>query len=76
MSYEQIVEYLGDDAQSLLEHKCTTISKDRLHIPHGNFVNDVFGPSDRNIQTLRSLHSLYNNGRLAGTGYLSILPVD
>lgn len=76
MSFEQITTYLGEKADSLLTHTCTTIPKERLHLPGGDFVDRIFAQSDRNIQTLRSLHSLYNHGRLAGTGYLSILPVD
>ena len=76
MSFEQITDYLGAKADSLLNHTCTTIPKERLHLPGGDFVDRIFAQSDRNIQTLRSLSSLYNNGRLAGTGYLSILPVD
>ena len=76
MSFDQITEYLGEKADSLLNHTCTTIPKEKLHLPSSNFVDTVFAHSDRNIQTLRSLHTLYNNGRLSGTGYLSILPVD
>ncbi|MAA78963.1 MAG: fructose-bisphosphate aldolase [Deltaproteobacteria bacterium] len=76
MSFDQITSYLGETADSLLTHTCTTIPKERLHLPGGDFVDRIFAQSDRNIQTLRSLHTLYNNGRLAGTGYLSILPVD
>ena len=76
MSFEQITDYLGAKADGLLNHTCTTIPKERLHLPGGDFVDRIFAQSDRNIQTLRSLNSLYNNGRLAGTGYLSILPVD
>jgi class I fructose-bisphosphate aldolase len=76
MSFDQITEYLGANADNLLNHTCTTIPKERLQLPGGDFVDRVFSQSDRNIQTLRSLHSLYNHGRLAGTGFLSILPVD
>lgn len=76
MSFDQITEYLGEKADSLLNHTCTTIPKEKLHLPSSNFVDTVFAHSDRNIQTLRSLHTLYNHGRLSGTGYLSILPVD
>lgn len=76
MSFEQITNYLGEKADSLLNHTCTTIPKERLHLPSGDFVDRVFSQSDRNIQTLRSLNTLYNHGRLSGTGYLSILPVD
>jgi class I fructose-bisphosphate aldolase len=72
----KIVELLGDKAESLLNHTCKTISKDQLHLPGSDFVDRVFSPSNRNPQVLRSIQALYNNGRLAGTGYLSILPVD
>lgn len=67
---------LGDEAQALLEHQCQTISKDKLHLPGPDFIDRVISHSDRSIPVLRSLSQLYNHGRLAGTGYLSILPVD
>ena len=70
------VELLGNQAESLLEHKCTTISKDLLHLAGPDFVSDKFSPSNRNNQVLRSLESIYSSGRLGGTGYVSILPVD
>jgi class I fructose-bisphosphate aldolase len=73
---DRIASFLGKDADDLLNHKCKTITKDRLHLPGPDFVDRMFIPSDRNNQTLRSLNSMYNRGRLAGTGYLSILPVD
>ncbi|MFN3951142.1 MAG: class I fructose-bisphosphate aldolase [Thermaurantimonas sp.] len=76
MTHADIVSLLGDQAESLLNHQCKTIPKEQLHLPSPDFVDRVFGPSNRNIQTLRSLQTLYNHGRLAGTGYLSILPVD
>lgn len=76
MSFEQITNYLGEKSDSLLTHTCTTIPKEKLHLPGGDFVDRIFAQSDRNIQTLKSLNTLYNHGRLAGTGYLSILPVD
>lgn len=69
-------EYLGDEATSLLEFDSPAISKDRLHLPGPDFVDRIFGPSDRPIPVLRSLQQLYDHGRLGGTGYLSILPVD
>ncbi|MBV9241942.1 MAG: class I fructose-bisphosphate aldolase [Acidobacteria bacterium] len=72
----KIRELLGDEAGSLLEHTCATIPKDSLHLPGGDFVDRVWTLSDRNPNVLRSLQSLYYTGRLAGTGYLSILPVD
>ncbi len=76
MSLSGIEKLLGKDAESLLKHQCKTISKDKLHHPGPNWVDKIFGPSDRNIRTLRSLQQLFSHGRLAGTGYLSILPVD
>lgn len=75
-SMSKIVELLGDKAESLLNHTCKTISKDQLHLPGSDFVDRIFAPSNRNPQVLRSIQALYNTGRLAGTGYLSILPVD
>jgi class I fructose-bisphosphate aldolase len=73
---DKIVELLGDEADSLLNHTCKTISKDRLYLPGPNFVSEVWGTSDRSPQVLRSLQQLFDHGRLGGTGYLSILPVD
>jgi len=70
-----IEQLLGADAK-LLEHKCTTIPKETIHLPGPDSVERLYGPSDRPIPVLRSLQSLYNHGRLAGTGYVSILPVD
>ncbi|MEM6261925.1 MAG: class I fructose-bisphosphate aldolase [Bacteroidota bacterium] len=72
----EIASLLGDEASSLLEHTCDTVSKDQLHLPSATHVDDVWKESNRNNQVLRSLHQLHNNGRLSGTGYLSILPVD
>ena len=72
----EISQLLGADAKNLLDHQCRTIAKDRLHLPGPDFVDRIFQPSDRNSQTLRSLNALFNHGRLAGTGYVSILPVD
>jgi fructose-bisphosphate aldolase, class I len=71
-----IAEMLGADAKSLLEHQCRTIPKESLHLPGPDFVDRVFALSDRTPAVLRSLQSLFGTGRLAGTGYLSILPVD
>lgn len=76
MVTDQITELLGSEADSLLNHTCGTISKDRLHLPGPDFVDRVFQISDRSPQVLRSLQALYGNGRLANTGYVSILPVD
>jgi fructose-bisphosphate aldolase, class I len=76
MSYTDIQKILGEDAQSLLGHVCKTVPKSVLHLPGADWVDRIFGPSDRNIRVLRSLQALFNHGRLAGSGYLSILPVD
>ncbi len=70
----QIESILGDDAESLLGHTCNTISSERLHLPGPDFVDRVVALSDRPTPVLRSLQTLYSNGRLAGTGYVSILP--
>lgn len=75
MSYNKIVEILGKDADSLLKHECK-IDKNTLTLPGGDFVDRVFRDSNRSNQVLRSINALYNHGRLAGTGYVSILPVD
>lgn len=75
-SLDQIVEILGAEAEGLLGHKCQTIDASRLHLPGPDFVDRVFFASDRNPQTLRSLQTMFDHGRLGGTGYLSILPVD
>ena len=72
----KIEEYLGKDADFLLNHKCTTISKELLHLPGPDFVDRILLYSDRPVGVLRNLQTMYNTGRLSGTGYLSILPVD
>ena len=69
-------EILGNQAESLLNHSCSTISKDLLHLPGSDFVSDLFTPSNRGNQVLKNLESIYAHGRLGGTGYISILPVD
>lgn len=76
MANQKIVEALGAQADYLLGHTSKTISKEMLHAPGGDFVDRIWAGSNRNNQTLRSMQALYDNGRLAGTGYLSILPVD
>src|ERR1044071_6069599 len=73
---DRIEALLLDKAAYLLEHDCTTINKKMLHAPGPDFVDRVWANSNRSNQVLRSMHSLYNHGRLAGSGYLSILPVD
>ncbi|MBI1192882.1 MAG: class I fructose-bisphosphate aldolase [Bacteroidetes bacterium] len=76
MSYANITKQLGDKAEYYLGHKSKTISKEMLHLPGPDFVSRVWMDSDRSPQVLRNMQALYNHGRLAGTGYLSILPVD
>jgi class I fructose-bisphosphate aldolase len=73
---DKIAEALGNDADYLLNHESKTIPKSQLYLPSPTFVNDVYAQSDRNPQVLRSLQQLFEHGRLGGTGYLSILPVD
>jgi fructose-bisphosphate aldolase, class I len=75
-SLDKIEEALGDQARDLLEHKSQTVPKEQLHLPGPDFVDRVWKDSDRPTRVLRSLESLLDHGRLAGTGYLSILPVD
>lgn len=74
--FKAIQAHLGDKASYYLEHRSKTVSKDRLHLPHPDFVSREFEGSSRSPQVLRSLQGLYGHGRLANTGYLSILPVD
>ena len=71
-----IASLLGDDAESLLKHVSKGIPKEDLHLPGPDFVDRVWAGSDRPVQVLRNLAQLYGNGRLGGTGYVSILPVD
>lgn len=73
---KSIEELLGDEASYLLDHKCKTISKDRLTLPTASYVDDVWYHSDRNNRVLGNLQWLMDSGRLGGTGFLSILPVD
>jgi len=72
----KLEELLGEDAADLLGHKSQTVPKSELHLPGPDFVDRVWKDSDRSVQVLRNLQSLFDHGRLAGTGYLSILPVD
>ncbi|HVZ31545.1 MAG TPA: class I fructose-bisphosphate aldolase [Polyangiaceae bacterium] len=74
--FQAIQTALGEKASYYLEHQSKTVSKERLHLPGPDFVSREFGASNRNAQTLRSLQSMFSHGRLANTGYLSILPVD
>lgn len=72
----KIAELLGDQAEYLLNHTCKTVEQSTIHLPSPNHVDDVWINSNRNNQVLRSMQALLNNGRLAGTGYCSIFPVD
>src|ERR1700761_6631871 len=76
MASKKITELLGNKADDLLNHQCKTFPKGQLHLPSPDFVDKVFALSNRNAQVLRNLEAMYSHGRLAGTGYLSILPVD
>lgn len=76
MALKEIEKILGKKSKDLLHHVCKTIGKERLHVPSSDWVDRIFTQSDRNVRVLRSLETLFENGRLANTGYLSILPVD
>lgn len=76
MSINKITELLGKDADNLLKHVSKGIPKDQLHLPGADFVDRSFKDSNRSPQVLRSLNDIYGHGRLAGSGYVSILPVD
>jgi len=73
---EQISNLLGDNASYLLEHTCQGIPVESIHTPGPDYVGQIVGQSDRSPQVMRSLQTIFDHGRLAGTGYLSILPVD
>jgi class I fructose-bisphosphate aldolase len=73
---DKIAEYLGGDARGLLDHACKGIPKSSLHLPGPRWVDESYAGSDRPTPVLRSLEALLTHGRLAGTGYVSILPVD
>ncbi|RAP29304.1 class I fructose-bisphosphate aldolase [Candidatus Marinamargulisbacteria bacterium SCGC AG-414-C22] len=75
-SFHNIQTVLDDQSDYLLGHTCKTVAKENIHLPGPDFVDRVFAPSDRNINVLKNLQTLYNHGRLGGTGYVSILPVD
>ena len=72
----KIEEILGDEAASLLQYQCKTIPKETLHLPGPDYVERIYSISDRPTRVLTSLQSLLDHGRLGGTGYVSILPVD
>jgi class I fructose-bisphosphate aldolase len=76
LTLSKIESYLGDKAEYLLSHTSKTISKEMLHLPGPNYIDNVLAHTDRNPQVLRSFSQILNTGRLAGTGYVSILPVD
>ena len=76
MANQKIVELLGADAESLLDHKCTTIDKSMLHAPSPTHIDKVWSISNRSPQVLRSIQQVLGSGRLGNTGYVSILPVD
>ena len=76
MANANIQQLLGEKAEYLLNHQCKTIDKSQLHLPGSDFIDRIFINSDRNVNVLRNLQNMYGNGRLANTGYLSILPVD
>ena len=71
-----IARLLGADAAPLLSHVSKAIPKNTIHVPGPDFVDRIFAPSDRPAPVLRSLQQLFDHGRLGGTGYVSILPVD
>lgn len=76
MEISQIIDLLDNDKETLLNHVCSAITKDQIHQPSSSHIDDAFLQSNRSSQVIRSLQQIYNSGRLAGTGYLSILPVD
>ncbi len=76
MGYSEIQKLLGKNVEGLLNHQCKTVLKESLHLPGPDWVERIFSKSDRNIRVLRNLQSIFSHGRLAGTGYVSILPVD
>ena len=73
---DNIVSLLGDKAAYLLKHNCETIPTKLLHLPGPDWVDRIFAPTNRNQRVLNNLNWMYHTGRLAGTGYMSILPVD
>ena len=73
---DKIREYLGDKASYYLDHSSKTVDKSLLNLPGSDFIDRVFTHTDRSVPVLRNLNSIFNSGRLAGSGYLSILPVD
>lgn len=76
MAYNKIVDQLGDKADYLLNHKCQTVDKSQLHLPGPDFVDRVVYHSNRSPQVMATMQQIFNHGRLGGTGYMSVLPVD
>src|SRR3954471_16388033 len=76
MTSSRLEELLGDDADSLLNHECKTVDKANLHLPGPDFIDRVMVDTDRSSNVLRNLEWMLHSGRLSGTGYYSILPVD
>lgn len=76
MSYSKIVSLLGSEAESLLKHTCKTFPKESIRQPTPHYIDESFALSNRSPQVLRSLAGMFDHGRLAGSGYISILPVD
>ena len=73
---DKIAGYLGEEAEFLLSHECKTIAKEALHLPGPDYIDDIFVQSDRPVPVVRALAAMLDHGRLGGTGYMSILPVD
>lgn len=76
MANQQILQLLGDKAEYLLNHQSKTVDKSQLHLPGGDHLDKIWSQSNRNNQVLRSMEQLLSHGRLGGTGYCSIFPVD
>jgi class I fructose-bisphosphate aldolase len=76
MALSKINELIGNQADNLLNHTCKTITKEQIHLPGPDFTDRMFGPTNRNVKVLRNIQLIYGHGRLGGTGYVSILPVD
>lgn len=76
MDTSKIINLLGDESEFLLNHSCKTIDKSQIHIPSPSVIDDIWAQSDRNLPTLNNLQRILGHGRLANTGYVSILPVD
>ncbi|MGA7307013.1 MAG: fructose-bisphosphate aldolase, partial [Rhodothermales bacterium] len=76
LTISSVADILGEEASYLLDHSCNTVSKEHLHLPGPDFIDRVWMDSDRTPGVLRSMAQLRNHGRLGGTGYVSILPVD